>query len=161
MLRRVMKALHELGAIGVMGALAAILVLSATAPTDSLPAYAAVRAGIAAIAEWLLVPSLLLVLASGLLAIAFTEAYKNAGWAWAKAFSGIVMFEGTLLTVGAGARRAAELSALAASGKGGDPAVLEQVVRSEWGSLWLLLVLSFANVVLGVWRPRFARRAPA
>ena len=66
--RRIFKALHELGAVGVMGSFAAFLVLVATAPdpAESLAGYAAVRNGIAAVSRWVLVPSLLLVLCSGL-----------------------------------------------------------------------------------------------
>jgi hypothetical protein len=152
-----LKTLHEIGAVGVLGSLAACLVLAATAPTGSLVAYAAVRQGMAAIMHWLLVPSLAVVLVSGLLAIALNRAFHNAGWAWVKALLGIGMFEGTLLTVGAGARRAADLSALAATGVG-DPAQLAQVIRSEWGGLWVLLTLSIVNILLAVWRPRLGRR---
>ncbi len=152
-----LKALHELGAVGVMGSFAACLVLVATAPSQPPAAYAAVRHGIAAIAQWLLVPSLGLVLVSGLLALAINKAYHDAGWAWLKALLGIGMFEGTLLTVGASARRAADLSAMAASGAP-DPAQLAEVLRTEWGGLWLLLSLALANIVLAVWRPKFSRR---
>jgi len=153
-LKRVLKLLHEIAATGVLGSLAACIVLVATAPTRSLVAYAAVRHGIAAIVSWLLVPSLALVLISGLLAIAANDAYKNAGWAWVKALLGISLFEGTLLTVGGSARQAAELSARAASGEG-DATLLAQVLHTEWGGLWMLLALSIANIVLAVWRPRF------
>lgn len=153
MLTKVLKILHELGAIGVLGAFAACLVLSITAPQDSLVAYAAVRAGIAAIAQWLLVPSLAAVVISGLLAVAANTAYANAGWAWLKAALGISMFEGTLLTVAASARHAAELSALAAAGQG-DPLQLAEVLRTERGGLWLLLAVAIANVIIAVWRPR-------
>ena len=155
---RFLKALHQIGGIGLAGSLAACIVLVATAPADSLVGYAAVRQGIAAISQWLLVPSLAIVLVSGLLAIAANRAYHDAGWAWIKALLGIVMFEGTLIAVSASARRAAELSALAAAGEG-DPAQLAEVLRTEWGSLWLILALSIANVLLAVWRPRILRRA--
>jgi hypothetical protein len=70
------------------------------------------------------------------------------------------MFEGTLLTVVGSARRAAELSSLAVAGQG-DPAQLAQVLRTEWGGLWIILTVSLANIILGVWRPRFRRRIPA
>ena len=153
MLSKVLKVLHELGAIGVIGAFAACLVLSITAPHDSLVAYAAVHAGIAAIAQWLLVPSLAAVVISGLLAVAANTSYANAGWAWLKAALGISMFEGTLLTVAASARHAAELSAFAAAGQG-DPQQLAEVLRTERGGLWLLLGVAIANVIIAVWRPR-------
>jgi hypothetical protein len=73
---------------------------------------------------------------------------------------GIGMFEGTLLTIDASARKAAALSALAATG-GGDPALLAEVIRTERGGLWFLLALSLANIVLAVWRPRLGRIANA
>jgi hypothetical protein len=156
-MKRLMKGLHELGAVGVLGALAACLVLILSAPADSPVGYAAVRQGIAAMTQWLLVPSLALVLVSGLIAIALNPAYMDAGWAWAKAVSGIVLFEGTLLTVAASARKAADLSALVASGAA-EAAQLEAVLRTEWGGLWTIFALSVANLVVGVWRPRFMRR---
>jgi hypothetical protein len=157
MLRRLLKALHEIGAAGVLGTYAAWLVLVTMPRDDSLLAYAATRRGISVVAQWLLVPSLALVLITGLLAIAATQAYKDAGWAWVKALLGIGLFEGTLLTVAAGARRAAEITALAAAGQG-DAAELAQILHSERGTLWLLIALSLANVVLAVWRPRLLRR---
>jgi hypothetical protein len=156
MLQRSLKFLHELGAVGVLGSLVACLVLIATAPKQSWVAYSAARQGIAAIARYLLVPSLALVLISGLLAIAANRSYANAAWAWVKALLGISMFEGTLITVGAGARRAAELSAAAAAGHG-DAAELAAVLHSEWGSLWLLVAVAVINIVLAVWRPRLFR----
>jgi hypothetical protein len=141
----------------VLGSFAACLVLVTTAPTQSPVGYAAVRQGIAAISKWLLVPSLAVVVTSGLLAIAANKAYVEAGWAWLKAALGIGMFEGTLLTVSGSARRAADLSAAAAAGQV-DAAQLQAVVHTERGGLWLLLALSIANVIIAVWRPRFARR---
>jgi hypothetical protein len=160
--RKLLKLLHEIGAVGVVGSFAAclILVAHAPAPSRSLVAYAAVRQDIASITRWLLVPSLALVLISGLLAIAAHDGYKNAAWAWMKALLGISMFEGTLLTVGAGARRAAELSALPVSGRV-NGAQLAQILHGEWGGLWLLLGLSIVNIILAVWRPRLYRRQTA
>jgi Predicted integral membrane protein (DUF2269) len=158
MYRRLVKFLHEIGAIGVLGSLAACVVLVATAPADSTVAYAATRHGIAAVSRWLLVPSLLLVIVSGLLAIIATRPYMDAGWVWVKALLGISMFEGTLLTISASSRRAAELSAQAAAGQG-DPALLAEVLRTEWGGLWILIAVSVANIALAVWRPRFGKRS--
>jgi hypothetical protein len=156
MIQRLLKFLHEIGAVGVLGSFAACIVLIVTAPKHSLVEYAAQRRAIAAITQWLLIPSLALVLISGLLAIAATEAYKNAGWAWVKALLGVSMFEGTLLTVGASARHAAELSAAAVAGHA-DAAELAQMLRTEWGGLWLMSVLAIANIILAVWRPKLYR----
>jgi len=158
MSRRLIKLLHENGAIGVIGAFAACLILIVTAPLDSSVGYAASRQNILFLCRWMLVPSLALVIISGLLSIAVNEAYKDAGWAWIKALLGISMFEGTLLTVVSSARQAAELSAQAVSGAG-DPGRLSQVLRTEWGGLWILLGVALANIVLAIWRPRFVRRS--
>jgi uncharacterized membrane protein len=157
MLRKLIKILHEIGAIGVVGSFAACIVLAAKAPPQPLIAYAAARQQIAVISQWLLVPSLAMVLISGLLAIAANKAYVDAGWAWLKALLGVSMFEGTLVTISGSARHAAELSALAAAGHP-DPLQLAQVLRTESGSLWLLLTVALANVVIAVWRPRLYRR---
>jgi hypothetical protein len=158
MLGKLLKTLHEIGAIGTLGSFASAIVLLSTAPTKSPVAYAAVLQGIASIAKWLLVPSLAIVLISGLLAIAANAAYKNAAWAWAKALLGIGTFEGTLLTVASSARHAADLSALAASGNG-DPAQFAQILHTEWGGLSIMAILSLVNIVLAVWRPRLYRDA--
>jgi hypothetical protein len=157
MLRMVLKVFHQLGAIGVMGALACCIVLVVVAPKDSLVEYAALRQGIATITRWLLVPSLLLVLVTGLLAIAANRAYMDAGWAWIKAALGLVMFEGTLLTIQSSATRAGEIAALAAGSGHADPVALEPLLRTEWAGLWTMLALSFANIVLAVWRPKLRR----
>jgi hypothetical protein len=93
MVRQLLKALHEIGAIGTLGSFAACIVLLASSSSESLVARAAVLQGIASIAKWLMVPSLAMVLVSGLLAIAATEAYKNAAWAWVKALLGIGTFD--------------------------------------------------------------------
>lgn len=159
MYRKLLKLLHEVGAVGVMGALAAYIVLVATAPQDSLVEYAAVRRGIAALTQWLLLPSLVLVLISGLLAIAATRAYMDQGWPWLKALSTFAMFEGTLLTVNASARKAAEISAMAATAGEASPELLAPILRTEWIGLWAILALSFGNILVAVWRPRLKRRS--
>lgn len=146
--RRSLKALHEIAAIGVGGGLAACLVIGATANVASPEGLVASRQAIAAVARYLLVPSLALVLVTGLLAIAATRAYLDAGWAWLKALLGLSVFEATLVSVGASSR-VAELTAART-----DPSLLAALLRSEHNTLWMLLGLSVANVVLAVWRPR-------
>jgi hypothetical protein len=162
MYRRLLKALHALGAIGFMGSLAACLVLVANTAVEPTPSFAAMRQGIALINKWLLTPSLLLVLVSGLLAIAASDAYKNAGWAWMKAVLGIVTFEGTLLTIVGSGRKAAEQATAAAAGQADAMTQVAGLLRTEWGALWLMLALGLVNIVLAIWRPRLSRRrAPA
>ncbi len=147
-----------MGAIGFMGSIACLLVLENLAsPPSSLAAYALVRREMAAIATCVYLPSFVLTLVPGLLAIAFNPAFHNAGWAWIKAATGILIFAGglhALAPIQDEARRSAEALAggLHALPIAGD-------LAGEVGTLWLLLVVSTANVVLGIWRQRIIRRS--
>ena len=96
-MRRLIKFLHTMGAIGLMGSLAALLVLARLAPPPgSLAGYALIRSAMAEIGAWVVMPSLLLTLIPGLLAIAATSAFHEAGWAWIKAATGILILAGGL-----------------------------------------------------------------
>ncbi len=157
MLRRLMKFLHTMGATGLMGAMAALLaMLSVAPPPSALSEYAVARAAMGAVATWIVLPSLALVLVSGLLAMAVTRAYLGAGWAWLKLATGVLMFEGGLVYVQGPMRWEAEQSAAALAGRV-DPATLGASLGPERGTLWLLLAVATANVVLGIWRPRLVR----
>ena len=107
MARRIVKILHELGAIGLTGALVCHMVLLAVAPMDSLAEYAAIRRNIEAITGWALVPSLLLVLTSGLATMIVHHPFQNLTRVWAKALMGFPMFEGTLMAIDGMAQTAA------------------------------------------------------
>lgn len=159
-MKRFLKLMHEIGGIGMTGALAAHLILVITAPDTSLAEYAVVRQSILAVSKYLLLPSLLIVLVSGLLAMAVHYPFCQARWVWAKALTGIGLLEGTLVTVQGTSRRAAELSAAAVDGQA-DPALMAELLRTEWIGLWTILALSLLNVVLGVLRPRLGRRPAA
>jgi hypothetical protein len=112
------------------------------------------------IAAWLLLPSLALVLVSGLWSMAITRAFHNAGWVLAKLALGVVMFKGVLLSVQGPVQTEAARSAQALAGEL-DPAVLGTVMHNEWAAVWVVLLIATANVVLGVWRPKFSRRRQA
>src|SRR5690606_36399315 len=122
----------------------------------SLEAYAAMREGIAAITRYLLLPSLGLVLVTGLLALGMHTPFHSAGWAWIKAAMGLWIFQGTLKGIRGPAEKAASVSARAL-GEDIDPQVLQELMRTEWGSLWLILALAVANVAIAIWRPRLGR----
>jgi uncharacterized membrane protein len=144
------KVLHEVASIAFGGTLAACLVINLTADRASPSSFAAARDAFAAIAQYVMVPSMAVVVVSGLIALAATRGYLDAGWAWVKALLGLSVFEATLLVVGSG-RTQAELAVAAAAA---DSALVDALLRTERNTLWLLIAVSVANVVLAVWRPR-------
>jgi hypothetical protein len=157
-LKRLLKFLHTIGAIGFMGSLVTLLVLAERAPPpESLAGYALIRAVMAEIAARIVLPSLALTLVPGILAIAVTRGFHNAGWAWIKAATGILIFMGGLHAL-APIQDEARLSAEALAGQL-DPATLSGVSGGEIVTIWVLLAVSTVNVVLGVWRPRLTRSA--
>ena len=156
-MRRLLKFLHTMGAIGMMGAMAAMLIILAFTPLpDSLNDYTVLRITLGGVAEWLLLPSMTVVLLSGLWSMAITPAFHNAGWVLLKLVSGLIVFKGVLFSIQGPAQREAALSAGVLDGQM-DPAVLGHSTSGEWGALWVIMVVATANVVLGVWRPRLSR----
>lgn len=157
-LRRLMKFLHTMGAIGVMGAMACLLVLLAFAPQpSSVEQYALMRGAMAGIAKWVFLPSMALTLVAGLLAIAINKAFHNAGWAWAKLLSGVLVFEWGFVGVQGPMEMEAKASANTLAGQVAgqtDIASLAASLSAEQNSLWILLGVATFNVVFGIWRPR-------
>ena len=151
--RRSLKFLHTLGAVGLMGGMAALALALVVAPgVDGGAGSVLLMQAMAKIAAWLLMPSMTLTVTAGLLAIAVNPALHEAGWAWAKAATGILIFEGALHVIGPiqeAAKRGAGVLDSA-----GDPAALARLVASERNTLWVLLAVSAANIAVGIWRPR-------
>ena len=143
------KAVHDIASIGFGGGLAACLVINLTANRASASEFATARHLFAAIAQYALIPSMAIVVVSGLIAMAATRGYHDAGWAWVKAVLGISVFVGTVRLVGSGGAQA-ELAAAVVN----DPSLLDAMLRSERNMLWVLIALCVVNVVLAVWRPR-------
>lgn len=156
-MRRLMKFLHTIGAVGFTGSMVCLLVLfHYTPPPASLVQYALVRSAMAGIATWVFLPSLALTLIAGLLAIAVNRAYHSAGWAWAKLATGVLIFEWGFTAILGPMQQEAELSARALSGSVAA-ATLAGSASAERTSLWVLLAVATANIALGVWRPRLTR----
>lgn len=138
--------------MGFGGGLAVCLLINLTATRDSPGEFIAARHVYASIAQYVVIPSMVVVVASGLIALAATRGFMDSGWAWVKALLGLSVFEATLVIVGS-SRRDVEL-ALAAS----DLAGLDALLRSERNTLLLLIAVTVVNVVLAVWRPRLTYR---
>ena len=156
-MRRLLKFLHTMGSAGLLGAMASLVVILSLSPAPSaLAGYAATRGAMGAVATWIFLPALAVTLMSGLLAMALNRAFLNAGWAWVKLATGVLMFEGGLVYVQGPMKQEAEQSARALAGLV-DPAVLAVSLTGERGTLWVLLAVATANVALGIWRPRILR----
>ncbi len=155
-MRKTLKILHTLASCGLIGGLAGYMLLLLVAPQDTAVAYADLRSAINALTRYLLIPSLAVALVSGLLAMAAHIPFIDQGWVWIKAAMGVLMFEGTLVHIGAQARHAETAARRVV--EGAPPDVLEAAIAREWGGLWVIMALSVANVVIGIWRPKLRRR---
>jgi hypothetical protein len=155
-MRAFLKFSHTMGAIGLMGSMACLVAMLYVMPDpQALPEYARMRSAMALIATWIFFPSLGLTLIGGLIAIAASTAFHNAGWAWLKAATGILIFESGFVGVLGPLQREAKQSAAALAGK--TDVVLASSFTSERNVLLILLAVSVANVVLGIWRPKLVR----
>ncbi len=110
------------------------------------------------IATWVFLPSLGVTLISGLLAIAASTPFHNAGWAWVKALSGILLFESGFVGVLGPLQQEAERAAavLAASA---DPSTLSHSISAERNTIAILIGIAVFNVMFGIWRPRLTRHS--
>jgi len=157
-MRKATKILHTLASCGLIGALMGYIVILLAAPQDTAESYANARAAIAALCNYLLLPSLAVALMSGLLSMVVHPPFRETRWAWLKALLGLSTFEATLGIIGAKATAAADFSARVAAGEAHQKA-LADAIANEWGSLVAIMVLAVANVVIGVWRPRLWKKA--
>jgi hypothetical protein len=138
-----------------MGSIASLLVLMSFSPPSASQAdYALMRGAIAAIATWVFFPSFALTLVAGMLAIAVNRAFHDAGWAWVKLATGILVFAGSFQVLGS-IQEEAKRSASAVAGQLDAESITG--LLGEQSALWVLLAVSTANVVLGVWRPRLTQ----
>jgi hypothetical protein len=154
-MKKAIKFSHTMGALGLTGALLAhlFLLISAPDPYQDLNGYHAVRVAIDTIARFLLLPSLTLVLISGLSSLAIHPPFRDQRWVWAKVLLGLSIFEGTLVSVQGPAQRGAALTGRAMTGEI-DITQMLQMMHDERGAIYVVLCVAIANVVLATWRPR-------
>lgn len=117
--------------------------------------YVPLMAALAKAAAWIIGPSMVVTVITGLLAILATPAFYEAGWVWIKAATGLLVLEGGLHVLGP----LQEEAKRGASGLAGvpDPASIARLFADESNTLWVLLAVSIANIALGVWRPRLPK----
>jgi uncharacterized membrane protein len=151
-MKRLFKALHTLGSVGLMGGYFTVAILVSTAPLRPPEAAAAVLGAVDVVCTWLLLPAMLVTVLSGLWSIAVHRAFADAPWVWVKAGLGVVVFEATL-QLQAHARGTAEVATKVLAGEG-DPEQLPGLLHTARLALGVLLLVGLLNVVLAIWRPR-------
>jgi hypothetical protein len=155
-LRRLLKFLHTVAAAGLTGAIAALAIVLILAPGSiGAAGYVPLMATMAKVAAWTIGPSMVLTVVSGLLSMAATPVFYDAGWVWIKAGTGLLVLEGGLHVLGP-LQEEAKRGAGALSGRL-NPADVATLFTAESNTLWVLLAVSVANIALGVWRPRLPK----
>lgn len=157
-MRKALKFLHTLASCGLIGALSGYTILLLYAPKATAQQYADVRLTIAALCNYILLPSLAVALITGLLSMAVHRPFQEKRWVWIKALLGLSMFESTLAIIQSKANTAATVSAQIAAGEVKADALVSSL-STEWTSLGAIMALSIANIVLGVWRPALKKRS--
>lgn len=133
------------------------MVILRTAPQDTASTYADVRLTISHLCNYILIPSLAVILVTGLLSMAAHRPFQEKRWVWIKALLGLSLFESTLAIVQSKANYAAKISLQIAQGAAKSDA-LNEALSAEWYSLGAIMALSIANIILGVWRPKLKKQ---
>ncbi len=156
-MRQLLKVLHLLSVIGFVGTLAVALLMGAAAasamPASALP----VREAIADACTHLALPSLIVMVLTGMLLILTSPALIEARWLWAKALLAVAIGAVTLGFF----LPAVDLAAAAArDGSFGAPSfeALRHAYDAEWIYGWAAMALSVLAIAIAVWRPRIGGR---
>jgi hypothetical protein len=159
-MRRTLKFIHTVSTATLVGALALQLLISwrvgpVLASGDALALGA--RQVMVDVSRWVMVPSLVVVVVTGLLLMGLSRTFSSAGWVWVKALIGLLLVK-AVITINDPAAR--EIAALAgqgiAAGNVDALAELARLARMEWLGSWLALALAIVATGFGVWRPRFS-----
>lgn len=154
---KLLKFFHTFASCGFIGGLLAYMLLLAKATQGSAVSYAHLRFNISLLCNYVLIPSLAVVLVSGLLSMAAHRPFQEKRWVWIKALLGLSLFESTLAIVQSKAEYASKISAKIVEGQAQTDA-LSVALATEWYSLGAIFFISIANIILGVWRPSLKKR---
>jgi hypothetical protein len=157
MWKNLVKLMHYAGLVGLAGGVLIALVLADTVDATSPGRSATVHAAVAHVGATVIVPSMVIVLLSGMLLVVARPQLIGARWVWLKAVLGLILGGVVLLALQPALRAAA---AMAADGALGERAMgsLAAVVGAEVRAATITLVLVVAAAVVAIWRPRLGRR---
>jgi len=158
-MRNALRWLHLLAVGGFMGAVAAALLIAARAESMSPTAFASSRELINIVGSYLALPSLTVLIVSGMLLVAAHPAWMEARWVWAKAFLGALVGALFLVWVQPAFYRAA---ALASGALGSAPSFDDLQAAIQTGATVgaAVLVLALLASTIAVWKPRLGKRGP-
>lgn len=159
-MKPLLKLLHLVAAIGFVGALAVMLLLSLTADDSTASAFATVRRAVLTVAQTIGLPSLVLLLLTGMLLTTQQPVLLEARWLWAKALIGVLVGGISLLVVQPAVMRAAALAQMVVEGTL-SLRPLEAALGAERIGATVNLLLPLAAIALAVWRPRRSGSPPA
>jgi hypothetical protein len=104
-----------------------------------------------------MVPSLVVVVVTGLLLMGLNRTFGSAGWVWIKALIGLLLVKAVITINDPAAREIAAMVGQGIATANADAlAELARLTRMEWLGSWLALALAIAAIGFGVWRPRFS-----
>jgi len=157
MWKNLLKLLHFASLAGLAGGIVVILVLLDTIDATSPAAVAGMHAAIALVCSGLVVPSLVVLLLTGMLLVVARPQLISARWVWAKAFVGLIV--GATLLAGFQPLVNALASMSSTGALGTPPGPLASTVETERWAAYLTLANVVAAMVIAVWRPRLGRAA--
>jgi hypothetical protein len=157
-MKPLLKFLHLVAAIGFAGALAVSILLAATVDESTGTSFAAGRRAIATVASTITLPSMVLLVVTGLLLMVRQPAFMEARWAQIKALIGLLVTGIVLLVVQPAVTRMGGLAQAAIEGSPVRGWALT-TTRVELIGGAACLVLCLAAVALAVWRPALRRRS--
>ena len=153
LMRKFSKIVHSIASAGLIGGIGCYLVLIAVAVPESADGYLQMQNSILLVTNWVIVPSLIIALFTGLVSMVVHDPFQDKGWVWLKAGLGVIMFQSLMVSITGRAKEGASIARDVAAGEV-SPSVIEAAYSGEWYTLWFIMAVSIANVVLGVWRPR-------
>ena len=157
-MKNLLKTLHIVSAVGFAGAVAVSMLLAATVDDSTGTSFAAGRRAISTVASTITLPSLVLLVVTGMLLMVRQPSFLEARWAHLKALIGAVVAGIALLVVQPAITR---MDGLAQAAVQGQPVLgpASTALRAELIGGAACLVLCLLAIALAVWRPALGRRS--